>query len=126
VWAGWKGSEVATKQLEASKAALANELGALLVIARSGVLSTEEGHLRIYNGGRYAAIDVRLECLDDNDAPIGSGRTPLVAPATDTEVTVSLRSVERREAFGRCNKVRAEWVDGFGAHGQSLPVWSGY
>jgi hypothetical protein len=103
----------AESQLRASEAALRGELQSVLVLTR-GPLSTNEAVVRVYNGGRYAAIDLTI------DSDVGSGRTTIVAPMQERAVHVSLGTVEKREAFAQAATIRARWSDGMGERSETL------
>jgi hypothetical protein len=104
VWAARVANGVAEKQLEAANAALRNELASVLVVSR-GSVTNDEGQVRVFNGGRYAAIDLRLVCEDETGKSIGgAGRTPIVVPMSEAEVKIALGSPELRDAFGQMRK----------------------
>jgi hypothetical protein len=128
VYAAPKGAGVAREQVEASKkqvaaseAVLRNESAAVLVVSR-GPWATEQATLHVQNGGRFPAIDLRLECLDENGQPITSGRVPVVQPGADEAVGFPLGSVETQDRFARANQVRARWGDGLGPREMKLTV----
>jgi len=122
VWAALRLDAVARRQLQASEASLRSELQAVIVVAQ-GMYSTASGTVRVTNGGRYPAIDFRVDCLDEHGQGVGgTGRAPMVEPVTEREVTIPLGSDEARDAFGRCDKIRARWSDGSGAREETLTL----
>ena len=70
VWAASVTSDAAKLQLQASRVALQNQLLAVLVFSQGGY-SNEAGTLHVHNGGRYAAIDLRVECVSETATIIG-------------------------------------------------------
>lgn len=122
LWAAIKARDVATRQLEASEAALASELKSVLVVARNGYLAVAFARFSVQNGGRYPAIDLTLRFRDGGGNEIGVGRSPMVQPLSSQVVTAATGSAEIRDKLIACENVTATWSDGLGRRREELPV----
>lgn len=118
-----RSARVAERQLEAARAAVTGERESVLVV-QTTYLSTSETKLRVHSGGRFPAIDLRIDCLGDDGSAVGSGRAPIVQPGSSEDVTVSFRSVESGQSFDRSRRIAAAWSDGLGPRNETLPVLS--
>lgn len=68
-----------------SEAALTNELAAVLVVSR-GAVTTDEGRLIVNNGGRYTAIDLRVDCTGADGQIVASAGAPMIPAADQSEI----------------------------------------
>jgi hypothetical protein len=116
-----KNSEVADGQLRAAEASLRSELQAVVVASRGGY-SPDGGKVIVHNGGRYAVIDLSVECLDGDGLKVAAGRTALVQPSSTKVISVDFATADGSRAFERAERVRARWSDGTGQRDETIPL----
>jgi hypothetical protein len=109
-----KQADAADKQREAAEQALQNERRAMLLASHvKEWSSTDTAYVRVYNAGRYAATDVRLESTGGSE----SARTSVIPPIVGfRDFEVELDSAENRKAIEEDRLVVLNWEDADGAH----------
>ena len=90
---------VATAQLEASQAATARELSAVLVIGKA-TGNSPASTVQIHNAGPYPASSVRLTALSEHNEPLFSSEVlPIVPVGTSTAAEFYTQETAQRDRF---------------------------